>query len=136
MPSARIRVNSHLRPHETSPSPAIQDMIISGHTRHRLWPYKAHLRLRPVYAIPSIYCGNVDTTDKEQCEPRDENRTGLPSKNHPVQEPRRDFSRSYEITVCGRDCLRRPTTSQITKRPPSNNGCSKSHRTRVLDRAH
>jgi hypothetical protein len=41
MPSARIRVNSHLRPYETSPSPAIQDISVSGHTRHlRLRPYK------------------------------------------------------------------------------------------------
>jgi len=41
MPSARIRVNSHLRPYETPPSPAIQDIIISCHTRHHhLWPYE------------------------------------------------------------------------------------------------
>jgi len=40
MPSARIRVNSHLRPYETSPFPAIQDISVSGHTRHlRLQPY-------------------------------------------------------------------------------------------------
>jgi len=36
MPLAHIRVNSHLRPYETSASPAIQDIIISGHTRHSL----------------------------------------------------------------------------------------------------
>ena len=72
MPSARTRVNRHLRPYETSPSPAIQDITVSGHTRHhRLRPYKTspsptvhdisasgcsrhhRLRLRPVYAILS-----------------------------------------------------------------------------------
>jgi hypothetical protein len=44
MPSARTRVNSHLRPYETSPSPAIRDITVSGHTRH--------LRLRPHMTSP------------------------------------------------------------------------------------
>ena len=62
MPSASIRVNSHLRPYETSPSPAIPDITVSGHTRHRLQPYKtpspaieAHLQVRPVYAILPLH---------------------------------------------------------------------------------
>jgi hypothetical protein len=59
MPSARIRVNSHLRPSATSPSPAIEDISVSGHTRHlrsghirnlRLQPYDTHLWLSPVNA--------------------------------------------------------------------------------------
>jgi len=71
MPSARIRVNSHLRPYKTSPSPAIWYITVCGHTRHHrlqpymtsprqpnktspLQPYETHLRLRPVYATPWI----------------------------------------------------------------------------------
>ena len=57
MPSARTRVNSHLRPYETSPSPAIRDITVSGHTRHlRLRPRHLRLRLRPVYAIIDVAC--------------------------------------------------------------------------------
>jgi len=40
----------HLRPYETASSPAIRDYV-SGHTRHRLQSFEAHLRLRPVYSI-------------------------------------------------------------------------------------
>ena len=36
VPSARIRVNSYLRPYKTSLSPAIPDITVSGHTRHHI----------------------------------------------------------------------------------------------------
>jgi len=48
MPSARIRVNSHLQPYKTSPSPAIRDITVSGHTRH--------LHLRPYDSSPAETC--------------------------------------------------------------------------------
>ena len=44
MTSARTTVNSHLWPYETSPSPAIRDISVCGHSRHLcLRPYKSSL---------------------------------------------------------------------------------------------
>jgi len=43
VPSARIRVNSYLRPYKTSPSPAIRDITVSGHTRHHHSGHTRHL---------------------------------------------------------------------------------------------
>jgi len=71
MPSTNTRVNSHIQPYETSPSPAIRDILISGHTSHlRLWSYKTspsptvqdifisdwirHLHLRRYQTFPSL----------------------------------------------------------------------------------
>jgi hypothetical protein len=48
MPSARTRVNNHLRPYETSLSPVIRDISVSGHTRH--------LRPRPYETSPAETC--------------------------------------------------------------------------------
>jgi len=41
IPSAPNRVNSHHQPYDTSPCPHIQDITVSGHSRHhRLRPYE------------------------------------------------------------------------------------------------
>jgi hypothetical protein len=56
----QVRLNA-ISPYQSQQSsPAIQDISVSGHTRHlRLRPYETHLRLRPVYAIVllDIYLG-------------------------------------------------------------------------------
>ena len=52
MPSARTRVNSHLRPYETSPSPAIQDISVSGWDLYMQYFVYTRTSLTSMYHLP------------------------------------------------------------------------------------